>query len=161
MIGRVEVDPKSLIRLTTALDAEADGKELTRDLVRGLVAAAEPAKEEARAAILAMPSRGSWEEPGLRATVASRVMVRVKLRQGSVAVRAYKTGMPRGFNNAPKRLNSRKGWRRPVYGGQWVHQLGKPGWFDDAMDRHLGQARRAANDAMDDVAKRIDRKTRG
>jgi len=160
----VEVDQKQLARVYAALRAEEDGKQLSRDLVHELRAVAEPAAEAARAAILSMGSH-SEALPGLRTTVArhTKVMVRLTGRRPGVMVRVDKSGMPRGFRNAPKRLNSAKGWRHQVFGNPdvWVTQRGKPGWFDDTMHKFTADARAAAGHALDKVAKRIDNKTRG
>lgn len=160
----VEVDQRQLRRLQLALRKEADGKELSRDLVRELREVAEPAAAAARAEILSMGSH-SDTIPGLRTTVASHVKVKVRLsgKHPGVMVRVGKTGMPRGFRNAPKRLNSAKGWRHKVFGNPdvWVVQRGKPGWFDDTMHKFTAQTRRGAGRALDKVAKRIDNRTRG
>lgn len=164
MIDRVEVDEKSLARLVATLRAESDGKALTRDLVSELRKVAEPALLAARASLMSMAS-GSSVEPGLRSTVAAHTRIRVRLvgKRPGVSIRADKTGMPRGFDNAPKRLNSPKGWRHMVFGDPdvWVTQRGKPGWFDDTISRHRPAAVRAAQKALDDMARRIDAKTRG
>lgn len=159
----VEVDQQSLRRLTRALRAESDGKALVKDLVTELRRVAEPALEAVRASILSMGSH-SEALPGLRTTVAqhTKIIVRTGGRRPGVMIRSDKLGMPRGFNNAPKRLNSRKGWRHPVYGtGRWVTQLGKPGWFDDTLQAFKPAAERAAAEAMDRMARRIDLKTKG
>lgn len=167
MIERIEVDNTSLAALVTALRAESDGKKLTRDLVVQLEAIAEPIAMEARLAILSMDSsRATTRGVGLRATVASRVVVRVRLgskRHPGVAIRALSTGMPRGFTEAPKRLNSKRGWRHPLFGNRdsWWHQIGQPDWFDGTMARHRTRARRAAQRAIDNVARRISARTRG
>lgn len=164
MIERIEVDEKSLTRLVTALDAESDGKALTRDLVRELESVAEPALRAAKASLLGMASH-SEQSPGLRNTVAEHTRTRVRLtgKHPGVSIRSDKVGMPRGFNNAPKRLNSAKGWRHMVFGdaNTWVTQRGKPGWFDDTISKFKPAARRAAQKALDDVAKRIDQRTKG
>jgi hypothetical protein len=160
---RIEVDPKSLRLLVRALRKEADGKELVRDLKRNLVAVAEPAAAAARASILSMESHHD-DEPGLRAAIArrTRVSIRTTGRRAGVAIRSSKLGMPRGFRNAPKRLNARGGWRHPVFGhDRWVSQMGKPGWFDDTIAKFKPAAREAAHRAMVDIAKRISRQTRG
>ena len=102
--------------------------------------------------------------PGLRASVAraTRVSVRTTGRRAGVAIRASKLGMPRGFRNAPKRLNAKGGWRHPVYGRDvWVSQLGKPGWFDDTIAKFKPAAREAAKRALAEMAKRISNQTRG
>lgn len=160
----VEVDRRSLVLLVAALRKEADGKELRRDLVRNLRAVATPALQAARAAILAMPSM-STREPGLRASVAKQTKISVTTtgRRAGIRIRALKTGMPRGFRNAPKRLNSRKGWRHPVFGNRevWRSQMGQPGWFDDTIPPFKPAAVAAAAAAMDAVARRVSQRTRG
>jgi len=164
MQEHVEVDQKHLVLLTRALRAEGDGKTLSRELVRELKAVVEPAAAAARAAILSMGST-SDTEPGLRTTVARMVKtgVRTTGKHPGVFIRAKKTGMPRNFNNAPKRLNATKGWRHTVFGNDqvWVTQRGKPGWFDDTIAAFKPAAIRAAQKVMDDMARRIDFKTRG
>lgn len=162
MERQIEVDEKSLRLLVTALRQESDGKALTRDLVRELTLVAEPARDAARTAILSMASHGPGGTPSLRTSVASRTVVQVRLSKGSVAVRAKRSGMPRGFSNAPKRLNSAKGWRRRVFGSDnWVVQMGQPGWFDNTMKAFSPAAKRGAKKAMDDMADRISIKTKG
>lgn len=161
----VTVDERDLTRLVAALNAESDGRELRRELRAGLRAAVEPAIQLARTEILSMGVHGAKRaEPSLRATVAAAVRAEIRLgaRAAGVAVVVTKHSMPRGFRNAPKRLNARKGWRHPVYGSaNWVWQQGKPGWFDDAMRAAEPAASKAAKQALDNVARRIDMKTRG
>ncbi len=167
MIERVEVDEKSLAALVTALRAESDGRELMRDLTVKFAAIGEKAAAEARAMILSMPSpMAVTRGPGLRISIANKVVVRVRINAQSkrpgVVIRALKTGMPRGFINAPKRTNARRGWRHKVFGRDvWEHQMGMPGWFDDTMARHRPAMRRAAQRAMNNIARRIDARTRG
>jgi len=161
---RMEVDEKSLVRLVAALRSEADGKELGRELALELRAVAEPALQAARGALMSMPS-STHDVPGLRSTVAARTRISVRLsgKHPGVAIRASKAGMPRQFNNAPKRLNAAKGWRHTVFGddSKWVTQLGMPGWFDDTIPKFKPAAQKAAKEAMDNMARRIDLKTRG
>lgn len=159
----VEVDQRDLKRLVVALRKEGDGKELRKDLVKGLRTAVAPAAQAAKAAILSMPSSGGERSGrGLRAAVAAGVRVEVRTAgKVGVFVVAKSTGMPRGFLNAPKRLNAKK-WRHPVHGTKkWVTQVGKPGWFDNTVTDAKPAANRAAADAMDSMAKRIDQSTRG
>lgn len=163
MIDRVEVDEKQLARLVAALNAESDGEALGHDLVHELTAVVEPAVAAAKASIMAMAS-GSDITPQLRSAVASEVKPRIRMsgKHPGIAVVAGKDGMPRDFRNAPKRLNSRKGWRRRVFGHDvWVTQVGKPGWFDDSIARFKPAAERAAGQALDAVARRIDSRTKG
>lgn len=159
----VEVDERNLRRLLAALRAEEDGKTLKREMVTELRAVAGPALEAARGAILSMGSKGE-SVPSLRTVVArqTKIAVRASGKHPGVMVRAVKTGMPRGFRNAPKRLNSKKGWRHPVPGGgTWVVQRGKPGWFDDTLNAAAPEARAAVSQVLDNVARRIDAKTKG
>lgn len=164
MQEHVAVDERSLARLVAAMRAEADGRELSRDLVRELTAVAEPAMRAARSSILSMGSSSSLL-PGLRTTVAQHTKVRARLggKHPGVSIRADKNGMPRDFFNAPKRLNAARGWRHMVFGdsGEWVTQRGKPGWFDDTISTFKPAARRAAQQAMQDMARRIDARTKG
>lgn len=159
----VEVDPRDLTRLVAALNKEADGKELRRELIAGLKAAAEPAAVEARGAILSMRSHSNVEPP-LRQAVADAVTVQVRTGGGraGVFVVARKRGMPRGFANAPKRLNAKGGWRHPLFGtDEWKTQIGKPGWFDETLARAEPAAEAAAKEAMDGMARRIEERTKG
>lgn len=160
VFGRVEVDQRDLRRLVTALNREADGKELRRDLVTELKTVVEPYAQLARGSILSMSSQG-LASPPLRSAVAAAVKTEAKLsgRRAGVSVVARKTGMPRGFKNAPK-LTNRKRWRHRVFGtDRWVDQTGKPGWFDDTMRRADAAAEQAAKRAMDNVADRIQQRT--
>jgi len=160
---RVEVDPDSLRRLVRALRAEADGKALVRDLVEELRAVAQPALEATKASILSMDSQAEVI-PGLRAAVARATSISVHTtgRGAGVAIRASKAGMPRGFRNAPRWLN-RPGWRHPLFGDRdrWYSQVGKPDWFDGAIRPFVPATNRAAAEALNRVAKRIDHTTRG
>lgn len=162
---RVEVDRTDLRRLLRALRDEADGKEMRRDLVRGLRTAVTPAVQLARGSILSMGTKGvDTASPGLRSSIAAatKISVRTGKNRPGVRVVVKKTTMPRGFRNAPKRLQSKKGWRHPVHGSdRWVTQRGKPGWFDDNMAKAEPAAVAAAEIVLDNVARRISAKTRG
>lgn len=154
-----------LVELARALKAEEDGKQLRKDLVRNLRTAVQPAAKGAKQAALAMPSKGH-AGPSLRRDVAKRIGVQVKTGGRSVGVKVRATGTRvRGFTNAPRLLNSRKGWRHPNIGagrrGQsdWVAQRSpRPEWFDKEMRRRDPEYQRAVRAAMDDMAKRIARR---
>lgn len=155
---RVEVDSKQLAKVVRALKRESDGKQLARDLVRGLRLVAEPALLAVRGAILSMDSH-SEVEPGLRAAIArqTKISVRTTGRRAGVSIYSKKTGMPRNFYNAPKRLNEARGWRHPVFGHvtRWVTQRGRPGWFDDTLKPFREPGKEAASQALHAVARRI------
>lgn len=159
----LEADASALKRVATALNAEADGKALRRDLGKNIRKALAPAVAEARAGIRSMSSAGlPVEGGGLRQAIARRIRAQAKLsgRTPGARVRVSKRGMPRGFELAARRTNRRKGWRHPVYGNRnvWVSQLGKPGWFDDPMRRGRPRYRAAVLAALNESARRITRK---
>lgn len=158
----VEPDQQSFARVVRALEAEADGDQWRQDLAEDLHAALAPGVAAARSAILGMPSAGEARdgEP-LRVAVANQVVSEVVLggRAAGAKIRVRKRGMPRGFRNAAKRLNSRRGWRHPVFSPEvWTHQLGQPGWFDDTTRRLHPKLRQAALRALDRRARRITRR---
>jgi hypothetical protein len=158
----LKVDDKQLAQLIAALRAEGTGEELTRQLIRDLKEVAAPARDAARAAIESYPSH-SVREPHITAAIsrATQVTVHTGGAHPGVGVRVSKSGMPRGFSNAPAAFNATK-WRHPVFGRNvWRDQVGLPGWFDKTMERFKAAANEAAGRAMDAMAKRIDEKTRG
>lgn len=156
----VEPDQESFNRVIRALRREEDGSKLSRDLVANLKAVMEPAAAEARSNVMAIQSGGLPHagEP-LRSVVAAGVHTYVRTGKNPVVgLEAKKTGLPRNFANAPKRLNSRKGWRHPVFGtGRWVTQRGDPDWFDRPIDQRRDEYRRAVEKALQSVADRIGR----
>lgn len=164
MIG-LETDSESLRALGRSIRNEVDGKKLVRGLTKEIRQALQPAVAEAKSAILSMPSIGGLPSEGgepLRASIARQIKAEARLsgKKAGARVKAKKRGMPRGFENAPKRTNRQAGWRHPVYGNpdNWVHQVGRPGWFDDTMRHQRPAMRRAVIRAMADSAERIARK---
>ena len=156
----LEVRADDFRLLARAMRQEADGKRLRRDMVRNLRVAVTPAVNEVRAAVRALPSQsGPRDGAALRQTVAQKVRPEVRLtgRSPGVAIKAKKRGMPRGFANAPKRLNSTRGWRHPVFKtGAWVHQVvTRPGWFDQTLKRRRTRYRVAVTGAVEQMARRI------
>ena len=170
------VDAEDIRRAAAALGREEDGLRLRRELAAELRDAVGPAVDEARGSILGMADHGIPEEgEPLRAAIAAGLSAKARLsgKAAGVRVSASKKGMPRGFANAPKRTNRAKGWRHPVPSPRlgkgvegplkppvWVHQIGKPGWFDDTLRRHREQYKQAVKRVMDRTAKRISRGAR-
>ncbi|MBC9001293.1 hypothetical protein O7630_34450 [Micromonospora sp. WMMD718] len=158
----VEPDHRSFARVARALDDEAGGEEWRTELAAELHAVLEPGVAAVRGALMGMATGGldDGHEP-LRAAVAAGVesQVRVDGRRAGVRIRARKI-MLRNFANAPKRLNSRRGWRHPVFGDTetWVTQIGQPGWFDDPLRRLHARLHAAAARALDNRARRIARR---
>ena len=161
---RVEPDRRQFARVIRALDDEADGDKLRRDIAENFEALLDEVVQEQRAGLMAMSTGGLGHagEP-LRNAISDRVTVDVRIasgKSGGARIRVLKPGMPRQFLNAAKRTN-RASWRRQVFGRDiWVTQLsGAQGWFDNPIDHHRARFRVAVKRTLDDVAQRIDRKT--
>lgn len=150
---------EGLQALTRAIRAEADGKQLRKDLAKNMRTALKPAAADAKSAIMAMGSAGLGSAPALRSSIARKIRPEVKLggQWTGARIKAFKTKNIRGFANAPKRTNRSRGWRHLVYGrdNSWVTQHGKTKWFDHAMDGIETNAREAVHEAMEDMARRL------
>lgn len=155
----MSVSTEGIAALDRALRAEEDGKALRKELAKNMRDALRPAAELAKSGIMSMSSAGPSTSPALRTAVAKKIRPEVKLggRWSGARVKAKKTPGLRGFANAPKRINRRNGgWRTQSYGnGVWRTQIGKPGWFDHAMDGHEAQYKQAVLEAMEAMARRI------
>lgn len=155
------IEQRALLELGRALRREADGKELRRDLIRELKKPLAPAVAEIKSGVMAIGAGGlpPGEGEPLRSAVVRRIRAEVKLsgKAIGVRVRARRTEAVRGFRNAPKRLNSPKGWRHPVHGdtGRWVVQFGNPNYFDRPLEGRRAEFRSAVLEAMEATARRI------
>lgn len=107
-------------------------------------------KKQARA------QRGS----GLRSTIASAIKLEIKTGKTTAAVRIVVDGskLPPGQRTLPAHLDSKKGWRHPVFGNRevWVAQRGKP-WFETTIRKHLKTVQKSILAAMDELAKEIEK----
>lgn len=169
MTAQVELDPVSFRRLFQALKAEADGKELRRDLVRNLRAAAQPALVAVRSAVMvggaSTPRRASEADARpFRATVARNTTIRVRTsgRRIGVSIRAKRVAI-RGIDDVAWTLNNKASWRHPLFGNRehWYATTGRKGWFDGTLKAFRPQFVAAAGEALDAVAERISARTRG
>lgn len=155
-----QVDADALRDFAKVLDREAEPKKLRRQLAGELRAALAPAAAEAKSSIMAMGhSSSSHPTPALRPTIARKIRPAIRLsgRVTGARVMVPKTHQVRDFPNAPK-LTNRKGWRRRVFGGdEFVDQRGKPDWFDDPMQQHADDYRRAALAVLEQWARRLAR----
>ncbi|MGL5909872.1 MAG: hypothetical protein ACRCZP_07715 [Phycicoccus sp.] len=141
----VEVHGDPLLRLSRALREEADGRRITRELGRGLRAAAGPAMRQARANILATDSAGvsrgsgrmdryehalsrargmsesarkaAARKRGLRAAIAAALTVRVRLtaRTAVVQVSVRGASLPPDQRQLPRNMDRGK-WAHPLFG---------------------------------------------
>ncbi|MFM9643134.1 hypothetical protein [Streptomyces turgidiscabies] len=160
----VEVTQDELRDLIRAMRAEADGKELRKELAKSLRDDLKPHADRARNGALSIPDGGSATSPKLRPAIARSIQPRVNLtmRGAGASIRARRTPRVRDFANAPKRTNSRKGWRTQSWGnGQWRNQVGKIGWFDDAMQNVGPDAKATIRRIVDEMAQRIAQRTGG
>lgn len=158
----LSTDQEDLQKLARVLGQEADGKRLRRELSKALRKALEPAKQEIRAGLMGMGTGGiPAEGPPLRTTVLRQLKVETRLsgRRTGARIRIRKRGMPRGFDNAPKRLNAKKGWRHPVYGRDvWVQQVGEPDFFDRPTTANRARYRVAIRQVLRQHARHITRR---
>jgi hypothetical protein len=168
----ISVEQSQLTALTARLAHEADGKRLRLELAANLRAAVAPAVSEIKAGAQnikrgsSSAKRSTKKHPvaesdiSIGAAIARGTSARTRLsgRMAGVSVRIGKSGMPRGFRNAPKRFNAPK-FRHPVYGNRevWVSQVGAPGFFDIPLYRGRPVYRAACVKAMDDMSRRIAR----
>lgn len=165
----ITVEQNRLVEIAARLAKEADGARLRLELARNLRIAVAPAVEEVKAGAQRIKrSSSDGSRPSKKNVVADSAVslgaaiargittqVRMKGRAAGVSVKAKKTGMPRGFVNAPKRINAQK-FRHPVFGrGTWVEQVGNPGFFDTPLHRDQVAYRAACVKAMEDMAARI------
>jgi hypothetical protein len=159
----IEADVKDVKEIAKRLRQMANGRELRKALVAALKSAAEPAASRARSRVRAIPHRSASKSKGgsLGGRVAAQVRVKAATGGKSAGVRVSvnkRSGLPRGFTNAPHRLNRPAGWRHPVYGrGVWVVQVGQPGWFDEPMRDSQPEARRKAAEVLKETAQKIAR----
>ncbi|MFF7180138.1 hypothetical protein [Streptomyces sp. NPDC008121] len=150
---------EGLDALVRAIRAEADGKQLRKDLAKNMRDALRPGAAQAKSGIMAMASSGAGTGAGLRSGIAKKIRPEVKLggRWSGARVKAFKTPGLRGFANAPKRTNRRDGgWRTLTYGREpWRTQFGKKGWFDESFVNDADRYRQAVHEAMEDMARRL------
>lgn len=156
----INVSSDDLKALAKAFRAEEDGKLLRKELRANMRDVLIKPRDEARAAIKAMPSRGH-AGTSLRSTVAKNTVIAIRLsgRGEQVRLITRKTPDLRGFKSAPRWTN-RGSWRHPIYGNRnrWVTQKGPKNWFDGTVLKHGNEYRRAVMDAVvhmrDRLAKR-------
>lgn len=156
----IEVDFSSLKKIFWAIQKEEASGQLKRQLERDLRAAVKPAAEESKASLLSMHSAGLTVGESLRKDVVGRLKTQARTQGAGAGVRVkVGWGGPRGFYTAARRLNRPAGWRHPVFGDRevWVHQTGKPEWFETPLRAHREQYRAAIRKAMEDMAERIAR----
>lgn len=141
----LSVEQQTIAQAAKILRGFEDGKELRKGLLKAMRDTMEPVTQEIQSNLMAMG--GSFgDTPSLRSEVARQLKVesRASGRNTGVRIRVKRTQGVREFANAPKRINSRTGWRRRVFGTDvWVHQTGAPGFFDDPIRDRREEAKQA------------------
>lgn len=160
-------------------------RDLARNLRSAVSPAVAESKQSILAMRSATPHTGESLRSSIAQKV--RTTVRYSGSGAGVKVSAA-WGGPRGFQTSARRTNREAGWRHPVfeggrdrdirrfgarsdvtdktfrkslsdaYGGRWVHQVGKPEWFETPLREHRDQYRDAVLQAMQDMATRIARR---
>jgi hypothetical protein len=148
--------------------------ELKKQLRRQFRQAAAPVVAAVKASILSAPSH---HDGTLRKEIARTVSARSSIRQTGVALDIVSAGsrMPAGKTNLAGAADQARGWRHPVFGTEaqlqahldtggrarhgagwtWVSQTLKPGWFEDPVIAQGHNLRRAAEQAMNDTARKL------
>lgn len=141
------------------------GPQVRQKLWRDLRIAAVPAATDAQGAILSGASAGEvpyHQPPGLRAQIAATVGVETSgWRTGEVRVSIVSRGskMPPGKDHLPQ-LADIGTWRAPLFGNReyWHAQVSpKPGWFTPTVLGHRGRFIDAAEHAVNEAARQVDR----
>lgn len=102
----------------------------------------------------ARSKRKSRHGHGLRTTIASGITSKVSYSGYKIGARISVQGnkLPQSQRTLPRRLNSKKGWRHPLFGNRqhWYTQHGEP-YFDEPIERHKKDVRREVNAAAAEV----------
>ena len=161
----LSVEQQALNALARALNEEADGKKLRRELAANMRKAIEPAMSEVRSNLMSMSTGGVQSAgPPLRTEVLRSMKAEARLtgRQTGARIRMRKAHGARGFALAGRRLNRAKGWLHEVFGrsGSEVRQYGEPDYFDRPTVERRAHYRQAVLDAMNAMARRIKSRVR-
>lgn len=175
MVAKLSVTGQAELKALGARLKEAGDKGLTRELRKGLRAAAGPAVRDTQHAVRTLPVRGARgggtfsraahhrgkQRPkggfGLRATIAQATKAETKISGSArVVIRTFARFLPESQRRLPRYLDRQKGWRHPVFGDRenWVAQYGKP-WFAATLKKHGPKVRGECLDAMRRVAEQI------
>jgi len=146
-----------LTALSRALAQESDGKALKRDLGKKLRALMDPLRAQV---VRRLMQTGGSGHPGagLREAIArqTRAGVRFSGRNTGVNLVQRARGMPRDFQYAGRAFNRVEGWNPKSLGGATMHQQAQPvEWFDEPTSKSTEEARQAAMEAMEDMARRL------
>src|ERR1041384_958108 len=100
--------------------------------------------------------RGMRGEHGLRASIARATKLQITARGIRIVVSS--AALPPSQQSLPRHLDSPKGWRHPRFGDKehWYHQQGKP-YFASVIKKHAPKFRKAAQDAINEITRELER----
>lgn len=130
---------------------------ITKNLRRQFRDLAGPVVASVQRSILTMPSHHG--APHLRADIAKTVGSSVNVTKNTVRLSIVSQGrrMPAGEAKLPSHTDAAKGWGHPVFAHgprhtwHWVHQQGKPGWFEKPIRDAEPDVRRACQSVLDEL----------
>lgn len=158
----IDQQRQGLTALSKAIAEESDGKALKRDFAKRLREVIQPIRAQVIRRLM-QTGGSSHPGPGMREAIARQVRAGVRFsgRDTGVNLVQRARGMPRGFNMAGRAFNRAEGWTPTALGGVQVHQLATPTeWFDQPTKDSVDEARRAAAEVMEDMARRLAERAR-
>lgn len=160
------VDASDLVRASRALKAAGRG-DLRKLMNKEIRAQTKPVVADLRRAVQSIDSRvksdgagaqarrlhrkGRGRAHGLRASIARAIQVKIRISgfRTGVSIRVDGTKLPASQRTLPKKLDSPRGWRHPVFGGPaWVQQYGKP-WWRPTIEPSIPRVRNGIHEAVD------------
>ena len=156
-------DTGDLKRLARDLRDVADGKELRKELTKGMRDILRPLVPVVRAAYRSQSSKGARHannRADLRALLAKSVRVEVRTagKLAGARIRADGRRMPDRMKSLPAYMEGEKPrWRHPVFGDRetWVSQPADPVFYR-TLAPHTYKARVAADKVIDDIARKLE-----
>lgn len=121
------------------------------------------AMKEASAKVMQQPAL-KGKHTGLRRRVARGIGLE-RFRDGEWQHWVVTTSMPEEDEAIiPRGLDTRRGWRHPIFGKRdepWVAQYGKFSWFADSMDEIGKEVTPAIENILEEAANTVDNASRG
>ncbi len=105
--------------------------------------------------VRAAAARAFKRSTHLRDVIAAATKLQITAKGVRIIVNSSQ--LPESQQTLPRRLDSPKGWRHPVFGNReyWVDQKGGP-WFAETIKKKAPAFRSAIVKAMDDIQKEIE-----
>jgi len=159
----VRVSGPGVRKLTElAAQLEVAPADLRRNMRERLTAEAEPLVRKTKESILTM--RAKSQARTFRGEIANTVSSRVRAGGSRVTIEIRADGrmMPPGMTLLPGWTDLARGWGHPVFAHgtnrrkwHWVHQTGKPGWFERPLLESRTNLKAAVQAAIDDTTRKL------